>query len=88
MKFSNTLGNTLWLGQNENKLKEMLPSQWTHVDNLNGLQIGWKMKLLGLDWRSEQEFGKIMVFLEKVGILQRQNGLQVRANPVNIFQVQ
>lgn len=80
-----TLGNKHWLALNEPKLRDLLPETWTHMDNLNGLQIGYRLKLLGVDWRSEHEFALVMLFLEKVGIMQRQNDYQVRANPRNIF---
>ena len=78
---SDTLGNLEWCRNNEKELKGLIPSNWTHINNLNGLKIGFQLKLIGVDWRSQDEFGKVMVFLEKVGIMQRQNGFQVRANP-------
>lgn len=85
MKLIETLGNEKWLRENEAKLKEMLPTTWTHMENLNGLQLGFRLKLLGVEWHSEQDFGRIMLFIEKVGMMQRQNGYQVRANPSSIF---
>lgn len=84
-KFQPTLGNADWLRKNEEGLRKLLPDTWTHMENLNALKIGFGLKVLGVDWRSEQEFGQIMVFLEKVGILQRQNGFSVRANHLSIF---
>jgi len=81
----NPLCNTEWLVANEKKIKAFLPDTWTHAENLNELQLGYKLKLLGIDWRSELEFGTIMLFLEKIGILQRKEGFQVRANPKTIF---
>jgi len=70
---------------NTEKLKGLLPETWTHMNNLNGLKIGYGLKLLGIDWRSEDEFGKIMVWLEKIGIMIRQNTYQVRARNKSIF---
>jgi hypothetical protein len=84
-RFKDTLGNVNWLRVNEAALRALLPETWTHMDNLDGLKIGFGLKLLGIDWQSEDEFGKVMIFLEKVGILQRQNGYQVRANHLSIF---
>jgi len=84
MSLENTLGNTKWLKENEAKIKELLPETWTHVSNLNGLSLGFKLKLLGIDWRSQDEFGRVMVFLEKTGFMLR-DGLTVRGNPSNIF---
>ena len=43
--FSETLGNEDWLRANEDKLKNILPETWTHVNNLNSLQLGFSLKL-------------------------------------------
>ena len=79
-----TIGNSEWLKKNEQAIKDMFPNTWTHMDNLNGLQIGFKMKLLGIDWRSEEQFSKVMVFLEKTKLILR-DGYTVKANPHSIF---
>lgn len=84
MLFQETLGNVEWLKENESKLKEMLPETWTHIQNLNGLSLGFQLKLLGIDWRSEEEFGKVMVYLTKIGLL-LQDGFTVKRNPHSIF---
>lgn len=73
-----TLGNEQWLRDNEVKIRELLPPTWTHMENLNCLKIGFGLKLLGIDWRSKEEFGRVMVFLEKIGMLQRRNVYQIR----------
>jgi len=72
-----TLGNNEWLSKNIDKIKNILPETWTHIQNLNVLQIAFQFKLIGIDWRSEDDFGKIMVFLEKANIMQR-NGMLIR----------
>lgn len=79
-----TLGSQDWVKQHETELKNLLPDTWTHMQNLNALQIGFKLKLLGVDWRSENDFGKIMVFLEKIGIMLR-DGMLVRRNMHEAF---
>lgn len=84
MSLIDTLGNEQWLCDNEDKIKAMLPETWTHAANLNGLQLGFRMKLLGIDWRSEDEFGSVMVYLERVGIMLR-DGLTVKRNPNSVF---
>ena len=78
-----TLGNRQWVKEHE--LKAILPDVWTHIENLNGMQLGFKLKLLGIDWRSEEDFGLIMVCLEKMGLMLRQNEYSVRANPSKVF---
>lgn len=73
-----------WVRENEPKIKELLPETWTLMTNLDPLKIGFGFKLLGIDWHNEDEFGWVMVYLEKTGILQRKDYL-VRANPDRIF---
>lgn len=48
------------------------------------LKVAFQFKLLGIDWRTQQEFGKIMVYLEKIGFMQR-DGLMIRRNPASVF---
>lgn len=74
-----TLGNDEWMKANAPKIKNILPDTWTHIANLNGLQLGYQLKLLGIDWRSEDEFGKCMIYLESIGILKRDGMLIKRA---------
>ena len=84
MSLQETLGNDAWLRDNEAQVKAMFPETWTHIGNLNGLQIGFKMKLMGIDWRSEDEFAKVMVFLTKAGFLLMQDQT-VKRNPHPVF---
>ena len=84
MSMQSTLGNPQWLRENEANIKELLPDTWTHVRNLNGLQIGFSLKLLGVDWHSRDEFTRIMVYLEKIGIMLLY-GYTVKRNPRSIF---
>ncbi len=85
MSLQDTLGNMEWLRANEDAVKKLLPENWTHIENLNGMKLGFGLKLVGIDWRSEDQFGKVMLFLEKIGFMQRQNGYQVRANPSRVI---
>lgn len=80
-----TVGNDEWLRANEAAIRAALPSEWTTLVDSNPLVIAIRLKQLGIDWRSLQEFGTIMVWFEKLGILERQNGYQVRGNPSSIF---
>lgn len=80
-----TIGNEAWVRENETKLKDLLPETWTHMHNLNGLKIGFGLKLIGVDWRSQDEFGKVMVWMEKIGIMIRQNTYQIQASNQSIF---
>lgn len=85
MSLKETLGDINWVRKNEDSLKKLLPETWTHMHNLNGLKIGFGLKLIGVDWRSEDEFGKVMLWLEKTGIMVRQNTYQIKASHKSIF---
>ena len=74
---TNTLGNSDWIAKHANELRGIFPLTWTHILNLNLLGIGFKFKVIGIDWRSEEEFAKTMVFLEKAGIYHRE-GILIR----------
>ncbi len=84
MDVQDTLGNETWMKANEDAIKDFLPETWTHMNNLQGLRIGFRLKLLGIDWRSEDDFGKIMIYLEKTKIMLR-DGFTVKRNPHSIF---
>jgi len=81
MSLKETIGNSDWMIKNESALKEILPKTWTHMENLNLLQIGFSLKILGVDWRRKDDLPKIMVFLEEIGVMARDNYL-VKANPL------
>ena len=81
-----TLGNLPWLRANEAGIKALLPDTWTPVINLDGVRLGYGLKLLGVPWSGQEEFGKILFFLEHMGFLER-NGLTVKKNPHSIFKI-
>jgi hypothetical protein len=84
MSLLDTLGNAAWLRANEQAIKDLFPETWTHIGNLEGLKIAYRMKVLGIDWRSEDQFAKVMVFLTKTGFLLMQ-GQTVKRNPHSVF---
>jgi hypothetical protein len=84
MSLENTLGNKDWLKNNEHKIKELFPSAWTNIHELNASKLGSDLKNMAVDWRSKKEFEMIMVFLEKVGFIIR-NGQTVKRNPKVVF---
>jgi hypothetical protein len=63
--------------QNTDKIKKLLPETWTHMRNINMLQIGFQLKVLGVDWRSEEELAKCLAFFERTGLMIR-DGMTVR----------
>jgi hypothetical protein len=84
MSLQDTLGNAQWLRENEAHVKALLPETWTHISNLNGLQIAFGLKLLGIDWRSEDQLARVLLFLEKARFMLRE-GMIVKRNPQSVF---
>lgn len=79
-----TLGSYEWLSKNEDALKDLFPETWIHFANINTLQLMLKLKILGVDYKTEDQLGRILVILEKVRIVIR-DGLFIRRNPNKIF---
>ena len=77
MSLSNTLGSDEWCEKNEEKVKSLFPETWTHLKNINMLALSYQMKLIGIDWRGEEEFGRCMVFFERAGWMLR-DGMLIR----------
>lgn len=83
----NTFSDEQWLRENESAIKAIMPKTWTHIDNLNGVQIGYGLKLLGVNWRNKCEFGEAMTFLVKSGIVLMNSNNNIKANPHSIFKI-
>ncbi len=82
-----TLGEISWLAEHENGIKNLFPAEWTHVlefGQVGAMRVGFHLKLVGVDWRDQEEFGRIMVYLERVKLIEREN-LMIRRNPSNVF---
>ncbi len=82
MSLTETLGNAEWMKAHADDIKALLPETWTHLANLEGepmMRVAFRLKLLGIDWRSPDEFGKCMVYFERVGLLKRDGVLVRRA---------
>lgn len=78
--YQELLSDPEWVAKNEKALKDIFPETFTHVSNLNILQIGFKFKLLGLDWRSQEQMADVMATLEKRRIILR-DGHTIKRNP-------
>lgn len=83
--FLATLGQEQWIKDNAIKLTQLFPAEWTAIREINGLKIGFNLKLLGIDWKTNEEFSRVMVLLDKIGISQVQNMSHIRANPNFVF---
>jgi hypothetical protein len=73
----NTLGSKTWVSANREKLRKLLPETWTHPANFNVVGFSFQLKLLGVDWRSEEELATVFAFLERTKILLR-DGILIR----------
>ena len=67
------LRDTTWLKSNEKRLKEIFPKVWTHSANMNMLGVGYRLKLVGIDWRSQDQLASVLTFLTRIGIVEVQN---------------
>ena len=79
-----SINDPQWLLQNETRIREVFPKEWTHFPDLI-LSIGFKLKLLGLDWRELSEFAEVMAKFTNLGIILQYNGY-IRINPETIEQ--
>lgn len=84
-RLSSTLGNKEWLKINEEKIKASFPQSWTPMQDVDAVKIAYALKMVGVNWSSKQEFGRIMVFFEKIGFLLRAEGNQVQANKIKVL---
>ena len=69
-----TVGNKQWRDENRKALRELFPETLTHIANINFLSIGYRLKLLGVDWRSQDELAECLTQFEMSGILHREQG--------------
>lgn len=65
----NTLGSADWLQQNEREIRSLFPPEGVMIDQTFFMRLGFKLKLLGADWRSNDELIKSLLFLRKAGIV-------------------
>jgi hypothetical protein len=79
-----SINDPSWLLQNETRIREVFPKEWTHFPDLT-LSIGYKLKLLGLVWCDLSEFAEIMAKFTDIGIILQHNGY-IRINPKTIEQ--
>ena len=86
----NKLTNLAWLADNEGALKNMFPEEWTSVKNVDGLKMAYALKLLGIDWRTEEEYAQIMAYLSNLEIYLSDvktpiQNTMIKRNPEDLF---
>ncbi len=77
--FRTTLDNKEWKEKNLPVIKRIFPETWTHTANIDFLKIRFQLKLIGFDYRSDDEVAAILARLEKEKIVLRDGELLRRA---------
>lgn len=72
--------NEDWLTENKDELVKRMPETWTHFSNWNSLPLRYYIKVCGVDWRSDEDWAKILTFLTRVGMLELQTPNLIRGN--------
>ena len=85
LDLTHTLFDLDWLRNHESTLKSVLPTTSTHIQNFDTLKFGYRLKLMGIDWRSTDDLAFILVHLTRIGILVQIDMYHVQANPNSIF---
>lgn len=85
LDLTHTLFDLNWLKNHESELKSVLPDTPTHLQNFDALKFGYRLKLMGIDWRSPDDLAAILVYLTRIGILEQTDTYHVRANSNSIF---
>jgi hypothetical protein len=68
---SETMCNKQWILDHKDDIIDLLPETWTHIANFSIVPIGYRFKLWGCDWRSEDDLIKCFVVLEQIGLVYR-----------------
>lgn len=68
----------------EEAIKKLFPEVWTHISNIDMLPIRWQLKLMGFDYRSEQQFADLMASLEEKRLILRE-GHTIKRNPQQVY---
>lgn len=84
-RFGPTIGNQEWLSANEEKLKSFFSADWTPLDSIKALPLAFWLKCNGVGFRDEDEFGKVMTFITRLGIIEYKEPHLFRANPNRVF---
>lgn len=63
-----TLGNAQWLIDNYPKLRELFPTARTQADLEFLTRLGFRLKVVGVDWRSNDELLQVMLLCHHLGL--------------------
>ena len=80
MNTLDTLDDPQWLRQNIGTIKSLYPETWTHLANWSPLPLLYRMKLLGVDFRTDADITRMLIRLQKLGVVQVDGSL-IRRSP-------
>lgn len=63
-----TIGCAEWVVENFVKLRDIFPPRRTQLTQQLILHLGFKMKCVGVDWRTQSEMGQAMVLCHHLGL--------------------
>lgn len=65
-----TLGNDAWMRANFQALRAILQPHWVRQDRDEIFRLGFQLKLLGVEWHSNDELVKTLTFLRRVRVME------------------
>ena len=73
----NTIGNEQWMRGRIHDLRELFPEQWTKADQSHVLRVGMQLKIMGVQWTTEDQLTKILVYFNRVKVCESKQLLGV-----------
>lgn len=83
--YKDNLYSLHWLIENHENLMNLLPATYTHEDNLDFVQFGFSLSLLGVHFENKEDLEEIILYLESLNLLNRKNEFLIVRNPFNKF---
>ena len=80
-----TILNVDWLKEHAQSVLDIFPETWTHYHNVSFVQIAFRLKLLGIDFRSDEDFRVLMDALFKVRLIALDDPNLIRRGRLSIL---
>lgn len=64
-----TLGNQSWTTAHRQQLRDLFPIEPVKVSMELFLSVGFKLKLMGVDWRDQNDLPKMFSFLQRIELV-------------------
>lgn len=85
------LGDREWVRTKELAIKACFPTEFQKSASLDWMKIRFNLKLVGIDYRSDQELAKVLQYLTGIKLIQVRVdtmdncSMLLRSNPQSIF---